>query len=128
MSKDIHKTLTDPEGNSYRIYPSWWIKWLTGIASINFIVLVLIIAWLIDNTQTIQSTLDYTEKGRQRNLAIQDFAEGRLKANMWTYEKVCEMAKKLNEPCLDSPKWYADPTKYPLIANDPMGAGLFPPK
>jgi hypothetical protein len=128
MITSIHKTLTDVDGNSYKVVSSKWLRVLTAIAAANFIILVLIVAVLIDNIRTINNEVIHTNKLGQRNRALSEIAASRAISAQWTYHKVCEDVKRRGEDCLENPKWYADPDKYPLIADDPMGAGLFPPK
>lgn len=124
-----HKTLTDIEGNKYTIVASWWMKALTIVAIVNFLILMIIVAVLIDNYRDIDTTLKVTDKTQQRNQALGDIAASRAVANKWAFEKTCELViKSLGQPCMENPIWYADPAKYPLIATDPAGAGLFPPK
>lgn len=127
MEAIIHKTLTDELGRTYKVVSSQWLRALTAVAVINFIVLIAITAVLIENSQSIQNTMNFTAKVAQRNAASAEVAESRLKANMWAFQQACEAAKRHGEVCMEA-VWYADPAKYPLIANDPTGAGVFPPK
>lgn len=123
-----NQTLTDSAGNKYKVVSSNWLKVTAGIAIFNFLILIGITAALLDNVQAVQSTLQITDKVSQRNAALGDIAASRALANIWAYEKTCELVKKQGQECLPNPKWYADPAKYPLIANDIAGVGLFPPK
>ncbi len=127
MNDAVHKTLTDAKGNTYRVVASWWLKALTGMALFNFIILMCIIAVVLDNMQAIQATTTYGAKFNQRNAAIADVIQGRTEANIWSFTTVCYLAERAGKECLKNPTWYADPKKYPLIANDDAGAGLFPP-
>lgn len=121
-------TLTDKQGNTYRIFPSRWLKALTAIAVINFVILIVVVAFMIDNTKRIEETLTFTDKAAQRNAAVNEIAGSRATANIWAFHEACDYATKQGRTCLANPKWYADPEKYPLIVDDVMGAGLFPPK
>lgn len=123
-----HLTLTDSDGNKYKVVSSNWLKVTLGIAVFNFLILIGITAALLDNVQAVQNALSITEKVSQRNAALSDIAASRAVANIWAFEKTCELIKKQGQECLPNPKWYADPAKYPLIANDIAGVGLFPPK
>lgn len=122
------ETLTDHQGNVYRVVKSNWMKALTALCVLNFIVLMLIVAGLIDNIRRVEDTMSFGTKMAQRNSALSDIAASRAKANIWAFNKTCEIVKRMGEDCLDNPQWYADPKLYPLIADDPAGAGLFPPK
>lgn len=127
MTSSIHSTLTDKAGRTYKIVSSRWLWALTIMSAINFAVLVFIIAGLIDNVHRVEEALSFSDRMNQRNAALGDIAASRAVANIWAYEKTCELIKKEGQQCLQNPKWYADPAKYPLIVNDPAGAGLFPP-
>ena len=124
----IHRTLTDSDGNTYKVVSSRWLRVLTAIAAGNFVILILIVAVLIENARTINEEVQYTNKAGQRNAALNEIAEGRAIALRWTYEQVCEKAQEAGKKCVEGVQWYADPSKYPLIANDPAGSGIFPPK
>lgn len=121
-------SLVDKHGNTYRIISNRWLKGLTILCVINFIILLLIVGGLVDNIRRVESAMSFSDKMAQRNMALSDIAASRAKANIWAFEKTCELIEQQGKPCMDDPKWYADPTQYPLIANDPAGAGLFPPK
>lgn len=122
------RTLTDSKGNTYRIISNRWMQALTALCILNFVVLMLIIAGLIDNVRRVEQTMSFSDKMDQRNRALGDMVEKRVTANIWSFNTVCTLAKKDGMPCMENPQWYADPAKYPLIADDPFGAGLFPPK
>lgn len=119
--------LTDAQGNTYRIVANWWMKGLTALCLLNFVILMLIVAGLIDNIRRVEDTMSFSSKFEQRQLALSDMANSRVEAEKWAYEAECREVKSRGQECMTDPKWYADPAKYPLIANDPMGAGLFPP-
>lgn len=68
------------------------------------------------------------EKSKQRAAALGDIINDRSSTQVYSYNKACEYAKEKGQACLVNTKWYADPDKYPLIAHDPMGVGLFPPE
>lgn len=124
----IHKTLTDSDGNAYKIVASWWLKTLTGIAIFNFLLLALIAAVVIDNYRAIEQTLTFTDRVAQRDKALAEIAVSRAKANIWAFNEACDYATKQGRTC-PAPKWYADPLKYPLIVDDAVvSAGLFPPR
>lgn len=127
MEAIIHKTLTDELGRTYKVVSSQWLRALTAVAITNFVILVAITAVLIQNSQSIQDTMNFTAKVAQRNAASAEVAESRLKANMWAFQQACEAVKRNGGACMEA-IWYADPAKYPLIADDPTGAGVFPPK
>lgn len=124
----IHKTLTDRDGNTYRIVESRWLKALTIASVINFTILMLIIAGLIDNIRRVEIAMTFSDKWGQRASALSDIAASRAEANIWAFNKTCEWVKSIGQQCMQNPVWYADPKKYPLIVDDPAGAGLFPPK
>lgn len=124
----IHNTLTDTEGNEFKIVSNWWMKALTGLCILNFVVLMLIIAGLIDNIRRVEATMSFSDKMTQRNQAVSDIAGSRALANIWAFEETCKIVKQQGRECMANPKWYADPNKYPLLVDDVAGAGLFPPK
>jgi hypothetical protein len=128
MTTQIHKTLTDKDGNTYRIVESWWLKALTIASIVNFVILMLIIAGLIDNVRRVEIAMTFSDKWAQRNGALSDIAASRAEANIWAFKKTCEWVLSQGQKCFENPQWYADPKKYPLIVDDPAGAGLFPPK
>jgi hypothetical protein len=123
-----NRTLTDKHGNTYRLISNNWLKGLTALCMLNFVVLMLIIAGLIDNIRRVETTMQFTDKVDQRNKALGEIAGSRAKANIWAFEKTCNLWEKAGGRCMADPQWYADPNNYPLIVDDPMGAGLFPPK
>lgn len=119
--------LTDDRGNTYRIVSNWWMKGLTCLCLLNFFILMLIVAGLIDNIRRVEDAMSFSNKFEQRQKALSDMANSRVEAEKWGFDKICDAQKLKGQTCPE-PKWYADPAKYPLIADDPMGAGLFPPK
>lgn len=120
--------LTDARGNTYRIVANGWMRGLTALCLLNFLILMLIVAGLIDNIRRVDYAMSFNSKFDQRQKALSEMASSRVEAEVWAFTKICEELKAKGQECMQNPKWYADPAKYPLIADDPMGAGLFPPK
>jgi len=125
----IHQTLTDENGIQYRVVKSSWLKVVTGIAIIEFILIFAIIAGLIDNIRAVEDTLKYSTKMSQRNAAITELLMNRTVIQQQMFLTLCEMDTLRAEPCvIRDNNWWADPEKYPLIADDPESVSLFPPK
>lgn len=101
-------------------------KGLFALAIVNFLVSLIIAALLIGNIRAIRDVTDFNSKLTQRNQAMDEMLYHRAEIQQWMYERICEHQKAENKPCYTNPQWWADPKKYPLIANDPSGTGLFP--
>lgn len=96
------------------------------MAAVNFTLLMVCFAILIDNMQSLQNTNHSTELSLQRDMAINEVVHKRTQRSQWVYLQICQL--KGNTPCLIVPSdWWADPKSYPLIADDPKNADLFPP-
>lgn len=122
----IHQTLTDNEGNTYRIVSSWGLKAVTAIVVLNFVILMLIIAGLIDNVRSVEHAMDFNGRISERERAQEEILRKRTELQQWVYLEVCNMNKERAEPCLINPSvWWADPKGYPLLANDPDAQSLF---
>lgn len=125
----IHQTLTDNEGNEYRVVSSNWLKGTVVIIIINFVALISVTALLLDNVHSVNTALNFNERISQRNKAMDEMLFNRAELQQWTYFNVCEyVAKPKQLPCLQNPQWWATPDKekYSLIIDDPSGSGLFP--
>ena len=125
MSKEIHQTLPD-NGGIYQVVSKTWtqaVATLLGALVLGFCFL----GWQLRGTvEALQATQLQTEKWKQRSQAMDEMLLNRAIVQKWTYEQACDYAKSLGKVCLENPIWWADPAKYPLIANDPSGTGLFP--
>lgn len=124
----IHETLSDEAGTKYRVVKTSWLKAVMAIAVIEFILIFAIIAGLIDNIRAVEDTLKYSTKMSQRNAAITELLMNRTVIQQQMFLTLCEMDNLRAEPCLIRDNWWADPAKYPLIADDPESISLFPPK
>ena len=124
----IHQTLTDDKGNTYRVVKNWWLQALTAIAILNFIIVLLILAGLIDNVRAVDEALNFKAKTSQRENAINEMIVNRTEIMQRMYLELCELDKEKAEPCQIRNNWWADPARYPLIANDPEHTALFPPR
>lgn len=108
---------------------SSWVKALLSIAVVQFILLMVVFAVLIDNMQNIQNNSHNVAVTTQRDLATNEVIHKRTQLFQWVYLQTCEANKSRAEPCIIIPSsWWADPKDYPLIVDDPASADLFPPK
>lgn len=124
----IHKTLTDDDGNIYKIVPQHWTWVITGLIFVQMVALLILLTFAVSNRSRITALTDHNEIQRQRNLAMDEMLVRRASVQMWTYTQACDYAKSKGEECFPDPKWWADRSKYPALANDPdaQGSGLFP--
>jgi hypothetical protein len=126
---NIHQTLTDKEGKEYKVVSSNWLKSTVCVVILNFLCLITITYLLLDNVQYVAQSMQFNDKIKQRNKAMDEMLLKRAENQQWTYNMVCEfVAKPHNQDCLPKPEWWATPDgeKYNLIMNDASGTGLFP--
>lgn len=126
--KGIHKTLTDDEGQTYKLVPANWVKMMTVLVFIELFGLAILLLVAITNRATITTLTNTNEIQRQRNLATDEMLLRRAEVQKWTYEQVCKLVIERGEKCYPDPRWWADRNKYPALVNDPdaQGSGLFP--
>lgn len=126
MEQQIHKTLFDRDNNAYRVIKTNWYRLLIGASVTQFVLLFIIVAGLIDNYRALESMTNSTSKFLQRNHAINDIMVQRTLIQQKMFLDICKL--KGDTTCAITSEWWADPKRYPLIADDPDSIALFPPK
>lgn len=125
----IHTTLTDRGGNEYKVVSSAWLKGTVIMILVNLLALIFITALLLDNMQSVNDAMTFSDKIKQRNKAMDEMLANRAAIQQWMFNVVCDdVAKPKGIDCFHNPQWWAVPdnSKYNLIINDPSGSGLFP--
>lgn len=123
----LHTTATDDEtGAKLTVVKTKTMHIVLGLAIASLIINVVVMMILWEYTGRTNEVVSETEKQKQRNAAMDEMLLNRAESQKFSYKWACEVAKQKGELCLDSPVWWADPNKYPLLKNDPTGTGLFP--
>jgi len=117
--------LIDSKGQKFTVVKGWWANIITIFTILNFIVLMLIVAVVIDNRRAVDDTTALNDKMKQRLQASEELSRNRAEIEAYVYDRACKDAQAHGDKCLDNPQFWADPFKYPALFNDPMGAGLF---
>lgn len=125
----IHESQTPTQGHSsgYKVVSRIWLNAMTAVAIINFLVVMGLTATLIDVLHAVDKSTEFNEITRQRHRATDEMLQRRARIQQWNFQNVCVMMQERNQPCLDNPQWWADPSRYPLLQNEyRSGSGLFP--